>query len=108
MEWLHVSFGLMIAFIGLFHTARDYTLQFTITHTYVHSHVFISRCLVSASNGLRSPSSGLPNRPRPQLPVSHSNSSQRMNLSSPLTHSHTHQPTALHLTQLNWTNSTVC
>jgi hypothetical protein len=42
-------------FIGLFNTARDYTLQFSITHTQththasVHSHVFTSRCSVEAS-----------------------------------------------------------
>jgi hypothetical protein len=28
----------MIGFIGLFDTARDYTLQFTITHTHTHTH----------------------------------------------------------------------
>jgi hypothetical protein len=49
----------MTGFIGLFDTARDYTLQFTITHTHahthththtgVHSHIFISRFLVAAS-----------------------------------------------------------
>jgi hypothetical protein len=32
------GFGLMIRFIGLFDTARDNTLLFTITHTSVHSH----------------------------------------------------------------------
>jgi hypothetical protein len=32
---------------------------------------FISRCLVTVSNCRRSPSSGFPNRPRPQLPTSH-------------------------------------
>jgi hypothetical protein len=30
----------MTGFIGFFDTARDYILQFTITHTNVHSHVF--------------------------------------------------------------------
>jgi hypothetical protein len=82
-------------FIGLFDTARDYTLQFTITHTHtlVSSHVFISRCSVAASNGWRSPSSGFPNYPRSQLPASNSNSSQGLNPSSPLTHSLTHSLT---------------
>jgi hypothetical protein len=53
-------------------------LHFTIhyyTHahtTSVHSHVFISRCSVATSNGRRSPSSGFPTYPGPQLPVSHS------------------------------------
>jgi hypothetical protein len=53
----------MIGFIDLFETARDYTLQYTVTHT-VHSHVFTSRCSAAASNGGRSPSSGFPNYPR--------------------------------------------
>jgi hypothetical protein len=35
-----MGFGLMTEFIGLFDTARDYTLQFTITHASVHSLVF--------------------------------------------------------------------
>jgi hypothetical protein len=30
----YTSFGLMTAFIGLFDTAHDYTLQFTIAHTH--------------------------------------------------------------------------
>jgi hypothetical protein len=82
-------------------------LNFTIhyyTHTSVHSHVFISRCLVAASNGGRSPSSGFPNYTRPQLSASHSNSSQRLNLSSFLTdwltQSLTNQVTQLNSTQL--------
>jgi hypothetical protein len=50
--------GLMIGFIGLSDTERNYTVQFTITHTLsVHSHVFTSRCSVAASNGGRPPSS---------------------------------------------------
>jgi hypothetical protein len=37
-----MGFGLMTRFVAHFDTARDYTLQFTITHIYtsVHSHVF--------------------------------------------------------------------
>jgi hypothetical protein len=77
----------MIRFIGPFDTARDYTLQFTITQTSVLSHGLHSRCLVAASNGGRSPFSGFPNYPRPQLPASNSNSSQRLNFGSSLTHS---------------------
>jgi hypothetical protein len=38
MEWLQTGFELMIRFIGLFDTARDYTLQFTVTHTHTHTH----------------------------------------------------------------------
>jgi hypothetical protein len=44
----------MIGLTGLFDTARDYILQFTITrpqaHTSVHSHVFTTFCWVAASN----------------------------------------------------------
>jgi hypothetical protein len=75
---------LMIRFIGLFYTAHDYTLQFTITHNSVHSNVFSSRCLVVASNDGNSASSGFPNCSWSQLPASHDNSSQRLNLSSSL------------------------
>jgi hypothetical protein len=77
-------------------------LHFTIhcyTHTSVHSHVFTSRCLVAASNSGHSPSSGFPNYPRPQLPASHSNSSQRLNPNS-LTQSLTNQ--------LSWPSPTSC
>jgi hypothetical protein len=42
--------------------------------------------LVAASNGGCSPSFRFPNCPRPQLRPSNSNSSQRLNPSSPLTH----------------------
>jgi hypothetical protein len=43
--------------------------------------VFTSQCLVSASNSGRSPSSGFPNCPQPQLPASHNSSSQGLNSS---------------------------
>jgi hypothetical protein len=57
-------------------------------HTSVHSHVFTSRCLVAASNGGRSPSSGFPNCPQPQLPASHSNrTTEPQQSSNSLTHS---------------------
>jgi hypothetical protein len=49
--------------------------------------VFTSCCLVAASNGKCSPSSGFSNCPWPQLPASHSNSSQQLNPSGSLTHS---------------------
>jgi hypothetical protein len=95
MEWLEADFGLLIGFTGLFDTAREYTLQFTITHTHTHTsvlnRVFISRRLVATYNGRRSPFSVFPNCPRSQLRASHSNSSQRLNLNSPLTHSLTNQ-----------------
>jgi hypothetical protein len=53
-----------------------------------------SRCLVAASNGRRFLSCGFPNYPRPQLPAPHSNSSQRLNRSSSLTHSPTNNSRA--------------
>jgi hypothetical protein len=55
-------------------------------------------CLAAASNGGRSPSSGFPKCHRPQVPASHSNSSQRLNPSRPLTHSLTHSLTKQLLT----------
>jgi hypothetical protein len=62
MEWLLKGFGLMMGFIGLFDTARDYTLQFTIRHALanIDSHIFTDRCSVAASSSGRSPSSGFP------------------------------------------------
>jgi hypothetical protein len=96
----------MIRFIGLFDTAGDYNLQFLFTQKYssVYSHVFTSRCSVTTSNSGRSPSSLLPNYLRFQLQASHSNSSQRLNLSTSLTNSltnsATHQPAQLTLTIL--------
>jgi hypothetical protein len=88
--------------------ARDYTLQFTIyTHarTSVHSHVFTNRFSVASSKGGLSLSSGFPNYLRPQLPDSHSNSSQQLSPSSPLANLLTHQPTDSIL--LNWHSLTV-
>jgi hypothetical protein len=78
----------MTGFIEIFETARDYTLQFTTTtttttttHTHTVSTVTSSMPLVG--NGLHS--SRFPDGRRPQLPDSYSNSSQRLNPSSPLT-----------------------
>jgi hypothetical protein len=81
------GFRLMTGFIGLFDTARDYTLQFTIGHTRSSQSAtaFISRCLLLTSNRGRSPSSCFPNSPRPQPPASDSYSSQRLNYSRPIT-----------------------
>jgi hypothetical protein len=76
--WLNTSFGLMVGFIAHFDTARDYTSQYTITRLYYSG-------LVAASNSGRSPSSGFLKCHRPQLPVSKSNISQRLNPSSSLT-----------------------
>jgi hypothetical protein len=66
-------------------TTRYSSLLHTHTHTNVHSHVFTCRCSVAASNLGCSPSSGFPKFSRPQLPASHGNNSQRLNLSSSLT-----------------------
>jgi hypothetical protein len=55
------------------------------THTLLSIHVLTSRCLATTSNGGRCPSSGFLNCHRPQLPASHSNSSQGLNRSCSLT-----------------------
>jgi hypothetical protein len=76
-----MGFGLVIGFIGLLQlasTSKDYALtvlhtsQITIGHTRSSQFVtvFINRRLVAASNGVRSPSDGFSNCPRPQLPPS--------------------------------------
>jgi hypothetical protein len=71
--WVWVTiygFGLKIGLTGLFIEARDYILQFAITHNIIHSHVFISRCSVAGSTGGPSPFSGYLNNPEPRLPAS--------------------------------------
>jgi hypothetical protein len=73
-EWLH--------FTSHYYT---HTHTHTHTHTSVHSHVFTGRCSVAAFNGGHSPSSVLPNYPRPRLSASYSNIAQLLNLSSSLT-----------------------
>jgi hypothetical protein len=46
LQQIHIlGTGLVTGFIALFDTAREYTLQFTITHTGVHSHVFTAVAL---------------------------------------------------------------
>jgi hypothetical protein len=65
--------------------------------------VFTSRCLVTVSNGERSPYSGSRPIPVPQLPAFNSNNSQRLNCSSPLAHSLTHRLAPLHCTVLTLT-----
>jgi hypothetical protein len=49
------------------YSACPHFIVYYCTHTSVHIHVFTSRFSVPASNGGRSPSSGLPNYLRPQL-----------------------------------------
>jgi hypothetical protein len=63
------------------------TLHKSLGHTRSFQSVtaFTNRCLVVASNGRRSPSSGFPNCPWPQRPASHSNSSYWLNCSSSVT-----------------------
>jgi hypothetical protein len=39
----------MIGFIGLFDTARDYTLQFTIIHTHTHTQVSAVRASLAVA-----------------------------------------------------------
>jgi hypothetical protein len=73
---------------------------YTHTHNCVHSYVFTSRFSVAVSKGGHSPSSGFPQYLRLQLPDSHSNSSQRLNPTSSLICSLTHQLT--NQTQLIW------
>lgn len=80
-----MGFGLVIRFteLQLITASKDYALtvlhtsQITIGHIRSSQSVtvFTSCCLVVASNGGHSPSSGLPNCPQPQLSASHSNSS---------------------------------
>jgi hypothetical protein len=109
----------MTAFIGIFDTARDYTLRFTVTHTHTLSSThwcLYCRCSVTASNGGHSPSSGFPNCPRPYLSASNSNSWKGLNRS----HSKTNSPTNSSLRWLPgwrpphtnlllfWLNSTLC
>jgi hypothetical protein len=81
----------MTRFVVHFDTARDYTLLVTITHTLV-STVTPSLSLLGSFFQRRTfPFSGFPNYPRPQLSVSHSNSSQRLNPRGSLTNSPTNQ-----------------
>jgi hypothetical protein len=72
----------------LIHTIPSYILQFTVAQALVFSVLYSLhwRCLVAVFSGGSSPSSGFPNSPRPQLPASHSNSSQWLNCISLTAH----------------------
>jgi hypothetical protein len=85
-----IDCGFISSFIGFLATTRDNALHMAITHTSVNSHFFTIRCLVAASNGIRSPSSGFPNCPWPRLPAYIGDSSQHLNRSSSLIDSQLH------------------
>jgi hypothetical protein len=91
-----LGFGLVIEFTGHLEivatgkysaVANSHALQFTTARVLSVWCVFISRCLVTASNGECSTYSSFPNYTRPQLPASNRRSSQELGPSSPLTHS---------------------
>jgi hypothetical protein len=82
--WIDDQISLFLCYsVWLHFTTHSYTH----IQTSVHNRVFTCCCLVVASNGGYSPSSGFPNYPRPQLPASHSYSSQQLNPSSSLSNS---------------------
>jgi hypothetical protein len=73
--WLETGFALVTGFIGHLQnvTTNNYD---SLTELCTPNHcnyrtVFMSRCLVAASNSGRSPSCRYPKCPRPQLPASH-------------------------------------
>jgi hypothetical protein len=88
--------GMITGFIGHFDTARDYTVQFTITHTNTSVHNYLFTAVVWS----RLPTEEVPlavgfrTVPMPQLHAFKSNSSQRLNRSSSLTNSPTNSRTA--------------
>jgi hypothetical protein len=71
---------------------HEHTLSLTRTCACIHSHVFTSCCLVMASNGGHSLSSGILNYPQPQLAASYSNGGQHLSPSCYLTHPLTNHP----------------
>jgi hypothetical protein len=79
--------------LDLLHTLiqRVTTLYSSLLRTHCPQSRLHWRCLVAASNGGRSASVRFPNWPRPQLPVSHSNSLQGLNPSCSLTYSNLNQ-----------------
>jgi hypothetical protein len=104
-EWLKTGFRLIIRFIEHLCTqfvttsncsaiTNSHTLKFATVHNYVFSVccVFTSRCLVTASNGGRSPSAGFPNC---SLASAITFSQQQLTTTEPRQSSNslTHQPT---------------
>jgi hypothetical protein len=75
----------MTGFIAHFDTARDYTLQITITHTLVSTVISLLPLLGNSFQRRLSLSSRFPYCLRPQLSASNSNSSQQLNPSSSIT-----------------------
>jgi hypothetical protein len=82
IDWLYTEFGLVIGFIAHLHIVTTsncdsltelHTPKITVTTAHINCSVVASRCLVAACNSGRSPSSGFPNCPPPQLPTSHNN-----------------------------------
>jgi hypothetical protein len=59
-----------------------HTTKTTVTTAHIKFSVFIIRCLVTVSNGGRSPPCGFPNCRWPQLPCSHYSQLQPLNDSS--------------------------
>jgi hypothetical protein len=77
----------MTRIIGILDIARDYILQFTVTHTLVSTVTSSLTLLVSGFQWRAFTFLRVPELSRPQLAASNSNSSQGLNRSSPLTHS---------------------
>jgi hypothetical protein len=76
----------MIRFIAHFDTARDYIVQFTVTHKLICSQYGAHyRRLVAAFDRGCTPFSGFPNCPWPQLLPASSSISERLNPSCSLT-----------------------
>jgi hypothetical protein len=69
----------------------DYSLQFSLRYTLVFTVASSLAVARQRRHGGRSPFFGFPNYPRPQLPVPHSISSQRLTLTNP-------SLTAMHIT----------
>jgi hypothetical protein len=88
-KWRNASWSgwTVIGFIEIFDTSRDYTLHYTVTHTHYCPHSCLHCCfLVAAFNSRHSSSSWFPDYPQLQLPTSKSNSSQKLNPNSSITH----------------------
>jgi hypothetical protein len=76
----------MTRFTAHFDTARDYIVQFTVTHKLICPQYGVHyRRLVAAFDGGRTRSSGFPNCPWPQLQTASNSISQRLNASCSLT-----------------------